>query len=287
MKRETYFPGAQFPVEVIDAAISVLSRFRLLDTVKDKEPVRFSSMVVAHGHSIWTHDDIDAWMDDYRRQPLSATLTVVLPPYQEYSTLREAVTLELRFSSDVAGPAGTSVAVEANSTDKIESVMNLFAATTGVPSPLPAANAIALRSPAVFIGHGRSDLWRDLKDHLLHQHGLTVQAYETGARAGHGIRDILESLLSDAAFAILVLTGDDTTEAGTKRARQNVVHEVGLFQGRLGWHRAVLVVEEDVELFSNIDGVQQIGFSRGNIRETFGDVVSTLHREFGRSVGRP
>jgi predicted nucleotide-binding protein len=59
-----------------------------------------------------------------------------------------------------------------------------------------------------------------------------------------------------------------------------VVHEVGLFQGVLGFDRAIVAIEEGVEAFSNIQGIHQLRFSTGNIREVFGDVLATLKREF-------
>jgi hypothetical protein len=36
-----------------------------------------------------------------------------------------------------------------------------------------------------------------------------------------------------------------------------------------------------VELGSNFDGIQQLGFEKGRISETFGDVIATIRREFG------
>lgn len=76
------------------------------------------------------------------------------------------------------------------------------------------------------------------------------------------------------------MTGEDATSQGNIRARQNVVHEAGLFQGKLGFERAIVLLEEGVEEFSNIHGIVQIRFSKGKIRETFGDVLATLRREF-------
>ena len=52
--------------------------------------------------------------------------------------------------------------------------------------------------PVIFIGHGHSSAWRDVKDHLVEQHGYLVEAYETGARAGHTVRDILAGALDRA-----------------------------------------------------------------------------------------
>jgi len=135
--------------------------------------------------------------------------------------------------------------------------------------------------PKVFIGHGRSKQWRDLKDHLHEKHGYLVEAYEIGSRAGHAVRDILEEMLDESSVALLVMTGEDKTEDGKLRARQNVVHEAGLFQGRLGFSRAVILRESGTEEFSNIAGLQQIKFSKGKIKETFGEVLAFLKRELG------
>lgn len=84
-----------------------------------------------------------------------------------------------------------------------------------------------------------------------------------------------------SSFAILVLTAEDKDESGSFRARQNVIHELGLFQGHLGFSRAIVLLEEGTEEFSNIHGIHQIRYSKGNVRETYGDVLATLHREFG------
>jgi predicted nucleotide-binding protein len=59
---------------------------------------------------------------------------------------------------------------------------------------------------------------------------------------------------------------------------------LGLFQGRLGFTKAIVLLEEGTEEFSNIHGVQQIRFPRGGIRQTFGDVLGVLRREFTSSA---
>jgi predicted nucleotide-binding protein len=87
-------------------------------------------------------------------------------------------------------------------------------------------------------------------------------------------------MLKESSFALLVMTAEDETSDGLKRARQNVVHEAGLFQGRLGFKRALMLVEKDLDLFSNVDGIQYLEYSKGNIKETFGEVLATLKREF-------
>jgi len=148
---------------------------------------------------------------------------------------------------------------------------------------IPVSNTSSL--PVIFIGHGKSMQWRELKDHLQDKHCLQIEAYEIGARAGHVIRDILEEMLRNSSFALLVLTCDDEIKDGGYHPRLNVAHELGLFQGKLGFSRAIVLLEDGIseDDFSNISGIQQLRFSRGNIKETFGDILATLRREFPNS----
>jgi predicted nucleotide-binding protein len=171
---------------------------------------------------------------------------------------------------------GTAVGVELPQRGQIEAVFEVLEAVREdcfIPSPQP-----PLR---IFIGHCRSPQWRDLKDHLHEKHRLSVDAYETGARAGYSITEFLENVQRDATFAILVHTAEDEDSSGGMHARENVVHETGLFQGRLSFRRAIVLREDGCREFSNLAGIQEIRYSKGNIRETFGEVLATIKREFG------
>ena len=87
------------------------------------------------------------------------------------------------------------------------------------------------------------------------------------------------------ALGIVVRTGEDERSSGSPSLRQNVVHEAGLFQGRLGFTRALLLLEDGGEEFSDVQGVQSIRFSKGNITEAFSEVLATLDREFPFEFG--
>jgi predicted nucleotide-binding protein len=87
-------------------------------------------------------------------------------------------------------------------------------------------------------------------------------------------------MLRASSFAILVMTGEDETSDGKMRARQNVIHELGLFQGRLSFSKAIVLLEDGTEEFSNLQGIHQIRYLKNNIKETFGEVLATLRREF-------
>ena len=75
-----------------------------------------------------------------------------------------------------------------------------------------------------------------------------------------------------AAIALLVMTAEDEMADGGLQARMNVVHEAGLFQGRLGFTRAIVLLEEGCEEFSNIHGLGQIRFPKGNVSAKFEEI---------------
>jgi len=236
----------------------------------DRKPVDYSR-VVRRGDEQWKFDSDEEFLAEYRRTPF--------PDLSIYATFAFEAGGKFLIRLHTEGP-NTVIEVEAPHRQQIESVFEVFDANKAASEiPLPAQPLP--QPPTVFIGHGRNQQWRDLKDHLHEQHGYPVEAYEIGARAGHVIRDILEDMLVKSSLALLVMTGEDETTQGESRARQNVVHEIGLFQGRLGFSRAIVLVEEGVEVFSNLQGIEQIRYSKGNIKETFGSVLATLRREFG------
>lgn len=86
-------------------------------------------------------------------------------------------------------------------------------------------------------------------------------------------------MLNDAAIAFLVMTAEDEHSDGTTHARENVVHEAGLFQGKLGFPKAIILLEEGCKEFSNIAGLGQIRFPSGNIKAAFEGIREVLERE--------
>jgi predicted nucleotide-binding protein len=131
----------------------------------------------------------------------------------------------------------------------------------------------------VFIGHGRSPIWRELKDFIEDRLGLPVDEFNSVPVAGVTTTARLSELLDAAAFAFLIMTAEDEQADGKIRARENVVHEVGLFQGRLGFSKAIVLLEDGCEEFSNIHGLGQIRFPNKNIGAKFEDIRAVLERE--------
>jgi len=131
----------------------------------------------------------------------------------------------------------------------------------------------------VFIGHGRSPVWRDLKDFIQERLALPYDEFNRVPVAGVTNITRLSEMLDAAAIAFIILTGEDEQADGKLHARMNAVHEAGLFQGRLGFTKSIILLEDDCEEFSNIHGLGQIRFPRGNIKAVFEDIRRVLERE--------
>lgn len=131
----------------------------------------------------------------------------------------------------------------------------------------------------IFIGHGRSLVWRELKDFVKEELHLTVDEFNRVETAGVSTFQRITEMLNSAAFAFLVLTAEDEQADGSYNARLNVVHELGLFQGKLGFERAIILLEDKCEEFSNIHGLGQLRFPQGNVSAIFERVRRVLKRE--------
>ena len=131
----------------------------------------------------------------------------------------------------------------------------------------------------VFIGHGRSQVWRDLKDFINDRIHLPWDEFNRVPVAGFTNIARLSQMLDSAAIAFIIMTAEDEQADSKMHARMNVIHEAGLFQGRLGFERAILLLEEGCEEFSNVQGLGQIRFPKGNIAAKFEDIRQVLERE--------
>jgi predicted nucleotide-binding protein len=131
----------------------------------------------------------------------------------------------------------------------------------------------------VFIGHGHSATWRELQNFVQNHLGLQWDEFNRIPVAGRSNIDRLREMLDAAAFAFLVLTAEDETVDGEVQARMNVVHQAGLFQGHLGFEKAIVLLEDGCKAFSNIDGLVQIRFPKNQLSSKFEDIRRVLERE--------
>lgn len=252
MKKRKIYYNTKFSGDIIKSAYDL---FKIKANVKKALADMF---LLEFEDEEWTYDSFDEFLADY-----SKAKSFVFAHIEGNSLI-------------IKGSKNNKIdlAVDFSNRADIESIFQIFEANLETSKITISSEPIN-----IFIGHGNNNQWRDLKDHLHDQHGFNVVAYEVGPRAGLSVKEVLESMLKDSSYALLVLTGEDMNAYGEIHARENVIHELGLFQGRLGFRKAIVLLENDVTEFSNILGINQIRFSKGNIRETFGDVLATINRE--------
>lgn len=121
----------------------------------------------------------------------------------------------------------------------------------------------------VFISHGRSNDWRAVQPFIEKDVGLPTIELAQEPNLG---RTIIEKLIDNADrcdSAVIVMTGDDVANEDERRVRENVMHEVGFFQGRYGRSMVVLLHEEGVNVPTNLSGVAYIPFPKGKIDAGF------------------
>jgi hypothetical protein len=118
----------------------------------------------------------------------------------------------------------------------------------------------------VFVVHGHNEAVKVEVARTLERLGLEPIILHEQADGGRTIIEKLEDH-SDVAFAVVLMTGDDTgaTRGGRDqpRARQNVILELGLFLGKLGRRRVRVLYEAGVEIPSDYLSVLYIPLDAG------------------------
>ena len=117
----------------------------------------------------------------------------------------------------------------------------------------------------VFITHGRSNDWRVVQPFIEKDVGLMTIELAQEANLG---RTLIEKLVDNAArcdSAVIVMTGDDVAGEDEARVRENVMHEMGFFQGYYGRNSVILLHEDGVNIPTNLAGVAYVPFPKGRI----------------------
>lgn len=187
----------------------------------------------------------------------------------------------IRFTDNTSIPANNVVIRVPGGSFQCEvtNLNQLFSLIVAVVRLILQAMAAQVSAGRIFIGHGRSHVWRQLQDFLERRLGFVVNEFNREPIAGISTSERLMGLLNESSFAFLVLTAEDTQLDESVRARENVVHETGLFQGRLGFNRAIVLLEEGCAEFSNIRGLTHIQFPRNDLEPAFEKIRGVLERE--------
>lgn len=136
----------------------------------------------------------------------------------------------------------------------------------------------------VFISHGCSNDWRSVQAFI--EKDVELLTLELAQEPNLG-RTIIEKLADNSErcdSAVIVMTGDDIGNGNgdETRVRENVMHEIGFFQGRFGRTFVVLLHEEGVNVPANLSGVAYIPFLRGAIDAGFYVLQRELKAIYGK-----
>jgi predicted nucleotide-binding protein len=119
----------------------------------------------------------------------------------------------------------------------------------------------------VFVSHGHDDTAKMAVETYLENKGLEPINLADQPNAGRTIFEKFEDYAA-VGFAIILLTADDVGRAKTdtaaelrQRARQNVIMEMGYFMAKLGRGRVCALLQDGVEIPSNISGIVTIHFA--------------------------
>lgn len=141
------------------------------------------------------------------------------------------------------------------------------------------SDAAVSRPEKVFIGHGRNQVWRDLKDYLHDQLGLQWNELTRETASAVSTFDRLSPMLKSTMFAFIIMTREDEHDDPSMPARENIIYEIGLLQGSLGLRKVVVLLEEGCHEFSNIIGLSQMRFPSNNISAAFKEIGRVLKPE--------
>lgn len=128
----------------------------------------------------------------------------------------------------------------------------------------------------VFVSHGRALDWREVQAYIEKDIGLPTLELAQEPNQGRTILAKLWESSRQCDSAVIVMTGDDLDAAGQARARENVIHEIGFFQGKYGLDRVCLLHEEGVSIPSNIHGLVYTPFPKGMVSASFGVLTREL-----------
>jgi predicted nucleotide-binding protein len=119
-------------------------------------------------------------------------------------------------------------------------------------------------SRKVFVVHGRDDATKNEVALFLSSIGLEPIILHTRPHGGRNILTKFQEESQGAGFAVILMTPDDegalVGETLQKRARQNVVFELGFFIGKLGTSNVAALVKGHIEKPSDFDGIGYIDF---------------------------
>ncbi|MDA3886814.1 MAG: nucleotide-binding protein [Candidatus Delongbacteria bacterium] len=120
-----------------------------------------------------------------------------------------------------------------------------------------------IMSNQIFIVHGRDNELKETTARFLEKLSLEPKILHEQTSKGRTVIEKFEEH-SDVAFAVVLMTPDDIGALSgeenklQKRARQNVIFELGYFIGKLGRERVIALLKDDIEFPTDYGSVLYI-----------------------------
>lgn len=123
-------------------------------------------------------------------------------------------------------------------------------------------------SHKVFIVHGHNETVKQTVARTIENIGLTPVILAEQPDKGRAVIEKFENEGNDVGFAVVLLTADDKGRKNKSRklqsrARQNVVFEMGYFMALLKRERVMLLLQEGVEVPSDLKGIVYTKLDKG------------------------
>ena len=134
-------------------------------------------------------------------------------------------------------------------------------------------------SKEVFIVHGHHEAATSQLKNLLSSLGLQPIILSEQTHRGRTIMEELERYSTTCSFAFVLMTPDDAASGNAeklRRARQNVIFELGWFMARLGRENVLLLSHGKIELPSDIGGILYLPFTT-DVNEVAAEISKQLH----------
>jgi predicted nucleotide-binding protein len=148
-----------------------------------------------------------------------------------------------------------------------------------------------IKGKKIFIVHGIDDISKLELYRMLRGMNFEPIILHEQPSMGKTIIEKLEYYGKEAGYAFVLLSPDDLgglkqdlvvlqkideiKEKLNERARQNVIFEMGWFQGKIGRDRVCIIYPVEMELPTDIDGMVYIGYNY-SIRECYADIIKEL-----------
>lgn len=264
----------------------------LLDLMIDEDPAKeFSIEQIANklGHPVERVHPVAMLLEDSHLGDVAAwnqgrsewrirIYEYTLWKYKDVQTWAQFVAISQEDAPRLPVPPGVVIGKKVPDPLRDVGVLAAMAVPGILRQPVVAPRARPAR-PKIFIGHGHSKTWLVLREFLRDKLQLDPVEFNSSPAAGRPTVEVLQTFLNECALAFLVMTAEDELADGKWNARANVIHEIGLFQGRLGFDKAIILLEEGCSEFSNIAGLGHVRFPRDRIEACFEEIRNIVkHR---------